>query len=648
MRMEAKETMIKYLTLRAAALAAACCFIAGPVLALDSNWVGGNGAWEHGPNWSTGVEPLAADAATITGSVEVSSSDTLNEAVSLRNEASLSIISGVLDILGLTENAGDLDVLAGTFESNFFNNEATGNVMVTGATSLLSIVVDLDNGGALTIENMANANIADIRNTNSMTIRSGGIVAAETMNNDIGSTLVVEDSVSDLAIEDNTTNAGTLMVKTSASFSTDSFVNYAGLEINDATFDSESFFNAALGVIDLTGASTMYTVNGNVTNQGKFMVRGTANADIVSIGNENEMTISDGGIVQTISILNDAAGVITIEDAGSRLILTDNLQSAGSVSVREGGNLTALSIGNSGSVDARTGASVDTSSISNTATGVVRVRDPDTAVVLDNNFDNAGLFEVFNQGHLESGSFVNMKTAKISTSGLLETTTLNNRANASLLVTDAQSKVIVTGVFENEGEVKVSNSAELSVGSYEQLSGVTELDNATILANGGGISIAGGELTGSGEIVGALSSSGSGTLNPGSDAEPIALWMVEGGLNLGGIVLIDIAGLANGDFDVISATDPAQLGGVLEVTLLDGFAPQIGDEFDIVLASLVSGTFATTIFPEFDGRTFELIVGADFARLTVTNVPLPGAIYFLFSGITMLLFRARNKSGVAA
>ncbi len=57
--------------------------------------------------------------------------------------------------------------------------------------------------------------------------------------------------------------------------------------------------------------------------------------------------------------------------------------------------------------------------------------------------------------------------------------------------------------------------------------------------------------------------------------------------------------------------------------LLGGFEPLIGDTFDIVLGTSVAGAFATEILPVFDGRTFDVVLGLDFVRLTVTAAPIP-------------------------
>ena len=112
-----------------------------------------------------------------------------------------------------------------------------------------------------------------------------------------------------------------------------------------------------------------------------------------------------------------------------------------------------------------------------------------------------------------------------------------------------------------------------------------------------------------------------------------------------GVLEIELAGINSGEFDVLSITGQATLGGILEVSFLDGFLPEIGDTFDILTAGLISGEFDVSqlMFPTMSGRTFELDYGANYVRLnTVASaVPLPLPLWLMISGV-MVLFRTRE------
>jgi hypothetical protein len=118
---------------------------------------------------------------------------------------------------------------------------------------------------------------------------------------------------------------------------------------------------------------------------------------------------------------------------------------------------------------------------------------------------------------------------------------------------------------------------------------------------------------------------------------------VDGALLLGGTLSIDIAGSAASDFDRIVASGDILLGGILDVSLLSGFEPIVGSSFDILLGSSVAGSFSSTLFPVFDGRTFDIVLGAELFRLTVSAIPIPAAVYLFVPGCLLLFTRRRSE-----
>jgi hypothetical protein len=57
----------------------------------------------------------------------------------------------------------------------------------------------------------------------------------------------------------------------------------------------------------------------------------------------------------------------------------------------------------------------------------------------------------------------------------------------------------------------------------------------------------------------------------------------------GGVLKMEIAGLGDGEFDVLNVTGDAALGGTLEVHMLDGFLPHAGDSIDFLLVGGARG-----------------------------------------------------------
>jgi hypothetical protein len=74
------------------------------------------------------------------------------------------------------------------------------------------------------------------------------------------------------------------------------------------------------------------------------------------------------------------------------------------------------------------------------------------------------------------------------------------------------------------------------------------------------------------------------------------------------------------DYDQLTVSGQAALGGTLEVLLLDSFVPANGNEYQILTASNVTGTFDTVVFPDLGADT-EMIVeyGPTEVRLVVTG-----------------------------
>jgi len=123
------------------------------------------------------------------------------------------------------------------------------------------------------------------------------------------------------------------------------------------------------------------------------------------------------------------------------------------------------------------------------------------------------------------------------------------------------------GQFTNTGDVTVGAGSTVRVlsGTYLQTAGETSLAGGTLQA--ATVSIQGGVLSGFGAVSGNLT--------------------LTGALNVG------LGGTAAGQFDRIQVTGAATLGGTLNVSLVGGFLPAIGDTFEILTFASRTGDFAT-------------------------------------------------------
>ncbi|MHB8092108.1 MAG: LEPR-XLL domain-containing protein, partial [Syntrophales bacterium] len=132
-------------------------------------------------------------------------------------------------------------------------------------------------------------------------------------------------------------------------------------------------------------------------------------------------------------------------------------------------------------------------------------------------------------------------------------------------------------------------------------------------------------LNGSGQVMGEVVNYG--LLSPGNSpgVESFAALTLDGSSS----TLIEIAGTGDPGtaYDQIRVTNLAQLGGTLNIALLNGFVPTAGQTFDIITFGSVSGTFAdaTGLFGFGDNSLyFEIVNLTDRIQLQVKQVSSGG------------------------
>jgi len=189
-----------------------------------------------------------------------------------------------------------------------------------------------------------------------------------------------------------------------------------------------------------------------------------------------------------------------------------------------------------------------------------------------------------------------------------------NPAYSGRLYADAGT-VAVTGTA-SVGAITIGAVGTVDVGSGATLTTTTGVDVST-----------GGLLTGTGTVGGVVSNTG-GDVAPGASA---GLLTVDGDYTQGasGTLQIEIGGTTSGtEYDKLVVTGTAFLAGTLDISLIGGFEPQMGNNFEILTAATVSGTFDTVLGTSLpSGDTLTVIYSPTAVTLTVSggnHLPVAG------------------------
>jgi hypothetical protein len=231
-------------------------------------------------------------------------------------------------------------------------------------------------------------------------------------------------------------------------------------------------------------------------------------------------------------------------------------------------------------------------------------------------FSGTGILQITNAGLIESTSYIRIALHNESNSNMVNTGTLRTVTGATMEMHafSAGSKLTNQG-----GTIELLEGAKFNAHSALQLiqtSGTISLANAAMTVPFG-IDLNGGQLIGSGTITGPVRNNG-GSVAPGFSPGKIT---IEGNYTQGadGVLNIEIGGNSPGDgYDQLRVIGTATLGGTLNLKLINGFQPRLGDVFEIIDPNAVSGTFAQI---NAEGFGVQANYAAGGITVTVTSVP---------------------------
>jgi hypothetical protein len=390
-------------------------------------------------------------------------------------------------------------------------------------------------------------------------------------------------SQDDLAYLNTIAASGSLTIENGRSWTRRAnFTNHGSLTIGSAStltvpgnyIDDGSLAVLAGGTLNLSGAGTI---------SGSAQLDGTLN---VSVAATLEMAVSAAGTGN----LNVTGSLVV--DAGATLTLGGTYSQFGNLTVQDGGLLDLTGTFTNFANHTLTGGSYDIlgtfqfTGANIMANGAQITLDGPDAQIVDENGNDAIANFAMNQ---DGASF-----------------TLQNG-----------SAEFPAGDVANVGTLVVGQGSTFApAGTYLQTAGFTILNGGTLGA-GVLVDLEGGILSGSGTIAASL-----------QNAAEIDIGTIEaaGSLTIAGdytqtstgMLTLKIGGYNPGtDFDQLNVSGTATLDGTVNITLLNGFVPTPGDDFQVLTFGTVTGDFTNyngldlggglSLAPVYDSNSLTLV-----------------------------------------
>jgi hypothetical protein len=492
------------------------------------------------------------------GNTVLTSGASINVGTSLTNNATGTIdvyggnvIPGgsVLEITGPTlANSGTINLFAGIGAAGLSIN---GNVALSGTGT-----INLSNNA----NNIISATVATDTLTNSSTIQGSGAIANLGIVNK--GTIIANQPVP-LRILPSTAglnNQGTLSVFAGDTMqigtsSGSALKNFSGTTLSGGTYS--------------VGGTLQFGASGAsiVTDAANISLAGTG-ARIIDFGDNNVLTN-----LATIT----STGSFTLGASYGTFTTVGNFTNNGTLSVGAGDKfIVNLSHGLTNfSGTTLTGGSYSVS-------GTLQF---------------AGANIVTNAANITLASSTAAIVNQSSTNALMGFTT--NAAAGKFTLSGNAGLTTSGGSFTNAGLFTVSTGSTFKVGgssfNFTQTAGTTTVDGTLAGASAGSLSLNGGSLFGTGTVnYGVVDA---GTISPGDSVAQTGKLGVTGTYkqNSGGALDVTIGGTTAGaTYDQLNVTSTATLGGTLNISLASGYTPAVGNTFDILNASSISGNFSTT------------------------------------------------------
>jgi hypothetical protein len=281
-----------------------------------------------------------------------------------------------------------------------------------------------------------------------------------------------------------------------------------------------------------------------------------------------------------------------------------------------------------------------TGSTTQTGSAMLVISQPGSAAatgVFDGTFSNLDISPTFGSTlTIAGGSTVTTKAfqndfySEVDLSGdsHLTTDAFNNNGTVTLCGCSVNELTVANGDFTNDNgivHVDFGNTLTVTNGDYIQTGdSFTDVSGTLKAAN---VVLNGGVLVGLGTIDGNLENNAIN--NPGDPGTQTITGNYTQGVS--GLLILDFAGTnPTSEFDNLSIGGDVFLNGGLEVDLLGGYVPTLGDTFKILSwTGTLTGNFTSWNLPVFNGLMFTQIVESNDILLQVTPTPEPSTFLMI-------------------
>ena len=200
------------------------------------------------------------------------------------------------------------------------------------------------------------------------------------------------------------------------------------------------------------------------------------------------------------------------------------------------------------------------------------------------------------------------------------------------------------GSGRNDGLVHVADGGELRLtgGATITGGGRVQIDAGGVLRATSSVTFTNNVVSGSGTVFGNIFISG-GSISPGSSPGTITFADT---LSLGkeSSLLMELAGYGEARHDLINVGGQLNIDGLLEIRLIDGFRPKLGDSFPILNYRSALGTFdAVNVVGGGSGYLFSPVYGPTGTTLLTLAVPVPEPAATGLFGITAVALARRRR-----